>query len=366
MRHADSTFDPGATLSRLVRDLEEIYVVDPPADLCASIDRLARQHQPMPAGRQRSARWFHQPYRLSPVMVVLLICLAVASGVVAVGPFSNRAFELDAGTARVMSAGLGTVVNQTQSIEGYNITIESVYADGNRLIIGYRIDIGAHEQAIDAWLDQPTATTANGQTLMRHGSLGAHVIDGSADSFVWFDTSSLADVGERLHVRLDVSALLVAEFDAGVLGAIVPHSLLTHIADGETLREIPLSTHFDLDVPVQRTRTMSIGVPAMANDHSVTLERISVAPSSTIVWLSGLEEVGRMTLVVPETEPANVRVSNVWQTADGLLAVEFNDPQLERPGIWTLIVEPLKVSSAGGQFIVDQGDMPWVWTFEIE
>lgn len=359
-----TTADAAAT--RLVGDLEAIYAAEPPATLRCAIDRLcAAPQQATTTSRPRGMPRLAGPARrLSPVVAMVLAAVVIGGSVVAVAPFRNRAFQADPGVAYVMQAGLGVAIGQSATVDGYTVTIDSAYADGNRVVIGYSIDPGPHD-VVDVLLHQPALTTADGRRLRGRGTLGAEVVDGAADSLVWFDAPQPASSQDWLGLRLTVDTLLVSEVDAGALERAIPGGIFERLpGDWTTLREVALSRAlvFELGLPVQPTRIIDFGIPATANGVTVVLERVVVAPSETVVWLRGIDAAGMATLTTPGAD-GRARIANAWTTDDGLLALEFTEPLSGRAGAWTLRVEPRLLLD--GDALVGPGEEPWRWTFEL-
>ncbi len=73
-------------------------------------------------------------------VIILIILLIVGVGVViAMSAALRQVIGFDDGLKTIFEQGLGHEIGISQTIEGYTVTLEWAYADGNRLTLAYMI-----------------------------------------------------------------------------------------------------------------------------------------------------------------------------------------------------------------------------------
>ena len=94
----------------------------------------------------------------SAAVVAVLMVLGtnvVAHRATASSQLVDQAFSLRPGMAHIMQAGLVREVNLPQSTCGFTMTIQRVYADANRVVVGYTITGPTNRSFINAFYGGP-------------------------------------------------------------------------------------------------------------------------------------------------------------------------------------------------------------------
>jgi len=175
--------------AHVVRDLHTLYAsASAPEHVHAAIARAVQQRKMEQAQRPARQRGFFGGWQLRTVAVVAALLLAmVAGGTYALAPVLNRAFELDSeydpGLQYVLDNHLYQEMDLSQTIDGYTIHVERVYADANRILVGYTLTGLEGQEFFKFWPANITLTTADGQEL-RVSGLEEPVMDGNSLSDV--------------------------------------------------------------------------------------------------------------------------------------------------------------------------------------
>ncbi len=132
--------------AHVVRDLHTLYTTaSAPAHIDAAIARAVQQRWAEHAQRSARRRGFFGGWQLrgAGVAVALLLALLIGGGVYALGPLLERSLdrvqEHNAGLQYVRDNNMYQEVDLSQTIDGYTIHVERVYADANRILVGYTL-----------------------------------------------------------------------------------------------------------------------------------------------------------------------------------------------------------------------------------
>jgi len=132
-------------LERLVGDLDRMGLASRAAGLPAVHDmRIADALETRAAAPEQTEgvgsrlRVTVRRHRLFALAAVALCVLTMTGATYAAVPVLTRVFDLG-GASRVIQRHLGEEVHRSQTLAGYTMTIERVYADPNRVLIAYSI-----------------------------------------------------------------------------------------------------------------------------------------------------------------------------------------------------------------------------------
>src|SRR5436305_12893922 len=182
-------------LARLVADLDSAYTAStPPPHLRASLQRALHERTPALHDRRLARpapRWFARRSRRVAIVVALVAAIALVGSAVADPTLVDQALSMWAGTAQVATQHLGEDVNLSQSACGFTMTISRVYADANRIIVGYTLTgpAGRRFNNINA---TPTLADAQGHTLPGLEGAGTGVMGSQSGNYMAFDAGSVA------------------------------------------------------------------------------------------------------------------------------------------------------------------------------
>ena len=343
-------------LVRLAREIEAAYATEPPPHLRQAIGRAldarARERRrPPPRPRHRlPLLWMPRHRRPVPFALVAAALLTLAfaiGGVAAIVPrlATNRAFEMDPGLRHVDQAQLGRSVELAQTVDDVTITVRRVYADANRVVVGYAVT-GRDARPVDHFtLVRPTLTTAAGTALPSVGGVGKAGEDGTPGYVEIFDASALAPGVGAEDFRLTIPAVIATRLDNAPPTA-------------AAAREQTVGPWtFRFAVAVLPGRVAEPAQTATAGGVAIRLERVVVTPTETRAYLR-----------FPDTPPL---APGTWQpqlhlaggdwdsrqggaeygvlrpTSGGPYVASFPAALADKRGAWTLTIEALIGVDAG-------------------
>ena len=233
-------------------------------------------------------------------MVIAAALLLVAGAAFAVSSLIQSLVANDAGLAYVYDADLGTELNQSQTIDGYTVTLAWAYADSERLTVAYTIsgltdtlytNLGSRDMRMvwksDTDVELP-AIMGMGNVLDGDDDLTGHASGNRMTFFL-----SQADINTPvldLHMELNVQAVTVQR-RTEVPDASDPALWDTVIG--------PFS--FDFSVPyVSDVRLLNAGQSATDQNITITLEKVVITPSQVSLEVCYVPPSGtRQWLVIP-------------------------------------------------------------------
>ena len=179
----------------------------------------------------------------------------------------------DGGMHAVYEEGLYQEVNSTHSYEGVSVSIDWVYADPNRIIIGWHDE--TEDQQLSAMLE--TLQTAGGQILVNSYAIGDTIEPEERKYFHTF----LAPVEAQSAESIDVEATFAVR-RSPITGrppgnGWVQDELGNWTYENETLGSIAVP----LSIPVTEGRVIAVGQTVEAAAIPMTLERLILSPSAT-------------------------------------------------------------------------------------
>jgi hypothetical protein len=289
---------------------------------------------------------------------------------------------MDPGTQRIIFDGRGKAVDLSQTVDGFTVSIQRVYADANQITIGYTISgppgrtfnnfqlfggyAGAPGRAPTATL--PTLTDAHGHTFTaRPTSWGAGVEDGLGAYLLRYDMAGVPGNPTELRLRLEATAIEAIE----AIGPQTPSSMDGHACqphDDEAGDPCVTLVHgsftFDFTVPVEPSRIAELHQVVATGGTTITLERVVVAPTGTRVALRGVGPDALVELAVEDARyilRAEGAKSVQWTAASQW---DYTSPAVltEKYGTWTLVVTPGPPRNPTGSSI--QGG-PWTFHFVV-
>ncbi len=170
-------------------------------------------------------------------------------------------------------------VNVVRSIGGHNLTIEQVYADQDQVVLAYTVtDLNNKSDKLATLV----ATTTIEHTIVdqNSGYNGGGWYDAQRGLQVNFRSFHLADFqiqAKILHIHLAVERVFINPLTRINMDQPVATTQLQN-ADGPVL--------FDFTTSFYPSRLVTINQTVTVNAKSVTLERVSITPSTTRVFLS--------------------------------------------------------------------------------
>ncbi len=313
--------------------------------------------------------------------VALIAVLTIGIGVViAMNTVLQQFIDYDAGLKAIYEQGLGHEIGISQTHDGYTVTLEWAYADGNRLTVAYIIeDISGRqytELSNDVYRLRVRDTGAEIPFLQGMSAL----IDENGEGVGWGETDVVPTSSRVFKTRThDLSAIEVGNrstldlhLEVGIYGLTSPLPSQVTIEQFEAMKEKPEGIFtFDFSIAlVDEQRVLETQMRVTDQNIAVTLERVTVSPSQTRVIVCFLTpDPARQWTAIPQLTTAEGEVpggGGVRPFLDGDESCQdytYFAGMFNYVGEWRLeITELIGFGSGGGN---DQQRISGSWVFEF-
>lgn len=317
--------------ARFVDDLDTFCAeTTTPAHLRAAIgqalyEQATRQRDHAARRRFTPFPWLSRP--LAMVAVAVLALAIVGGGAYAVVPLIDQAFFNSTGQA-IVQQHLAREVHLSQTACGLTMTIERVYADADRVAVGYTLAGTPPHGAAPA----PHVTTTDGASLAPIAGTGTGIVEGTDAEYQAYDSGGVVGGASQINLRLTAPWVKVVD-SAG------------HMEPGPLACQQPFS--FNLSVPVTPGRIVNVHQTDTHGGGAVTLEKVSLTPAGTSLYVSGQ--------TVPTTARLIVDGQTHYPESGTRTRYDFG-PLMDKHGDWTIIM--------GGQGQAPEGS-DGTWTFHV-
>ncbi len=395
--------DDGAAPGRahLVADLDRAYRAPAPAHLRAAIARAATAAQPIPE-RRRRPRWRR------PTLVAAALLAALVAGVASANvnpPLIDEATRYSPGEGVILRQYAHSV-NVAASACGYTLRLLRIYADANRVVVGYTLSGPAGRPFRSEGADIPVLADArNPRAYIENLNLGASfgVVGPTEGLFAAYDAYKITQGARALRLRLTLpSASLNEDIYPLALGA--PRSSCETYSDGgirqvgppfpvlgaipalaalfpgltNTVHERIVSIHKPLSVaftvPVDPARrVIAPRQTVVAGGPPLTLDHVVVTRSETRVYLrrttpGHILEFLNITLYAGKRRYSEgiPLFHDWWQDhapATRLYDFWFEGPPYIDHGQWTLVVQRDPYVMTAPSRLFSGG--PWIFRFRV-
>lgn len=270
--------------------------------------------------------------RLGWIALGLIVVLASSTAAYALSPQLRQLFtRADAGLLYIEQANLGQELSLSQTTNGFTISVERVYADANRIIIGYNITSPKLTNNFATALQ----LTDNAGTTFPVQEIRSTAVQNTTRAFIAsFDATSVQNPpgGMRLSVEL---------------GETKPASNPKEENKWYSVGT-PVSFNFNIDTKVDR-RIVDLRQTAQSSGIVLRLEQVRISPTGVnailcndssdngaIRWLSS----GTLSTGVTGVDRIQSEASAIG--TEGCHTLKFPAPQYyEQSGEWTLTVNEL-------------------------
>jgi len=291
----------------------------PPPHLHASIGRALHERAIQRRADPPRARLFPRLSRPIAILAAALVgTTAVAGAAYALASLVDQAF-FDPNGQQIVQHNLARSVHISQTACGLTMTVERLYADANRVVIGYTYQGQGPRGAAPA----PQLSTADGTPLSPVGGGGTGSIGNASGNEIAYDSSGIVgDATTALNLRFTAPWVKVMIDNAG------------HVEPGLIACQQPFN--FNLSVPVTPGHVITMRQAVTVGGRELTLEKVSLTPSGTSLYLGG------------ETRPAMADMVVDGQTLHeyggqdnpGLARHDF-PPLMDKHGDWTIVVHAI-------------------------
>ncbi len=363
-RYPDLLLEPSdAETQAVIEQLDAVYTTPAPPPhltLAAALELRAGAAQGERSARQkprvRLVRWVLAPrplaQRLAGVAIAMLLALVLTVGSsYAVGTILDRVLHFEPGTEQIELKNLYQNINQSQTMQGFTLTVAQGYADSNRVIVTFTVEKPAGHTYNHASPLGAALTTRDGLALPGYSGNGYGNRAGDDAYASFFDAAGISGNPQALHLHLAVQGLDVAQQDG----------------NDSTLRQFQIAEpgSFDFSLTFHPGRIANVHQTVTVGGTAVTLERVVVTLSETRIYLHGIDVEGLVSMLsVDGWDSEHGHVGPIGSFASGGQAVVFFSASLfDKHGEWTLTVQ-----TAGGSANVSApsaGNGSWTFHFVV-
>lgn len=310
--------------------------------------------------RERDARRaFGSPYAnhrsLPTLAAAALVAVLLGSFVLVLqrqGRYAGSGHPISSTPSRCTSQPLPVLVDlcthhqltdllQLRPLGMYVIELERAYLDMNQLLITYRVLSQSSGQQTPALVANALVTASQGLSFPLSGGIG----QAQGPDVAQFSMSALPANIHTLHFQVEVKALRIAPQHLPLEGTPLPQPTVVR---GSTTFDFTLSSHGGLVVTPHQMVTIG--------GNSVTLERVSISASQTIV--EGTTQV-KASISLDYTFLLRAAGRNASPTSSGFgnngpFLLVYNDGLLAQHGAWTF--EITAIPGLAG---------PWTFHFNV-
>lgn len=365
----------GQDLSRIVAGVDRTLAPIHAPSVLATIQRLTAERRRQP-GQSAFARRLHPfgwlPARLGvlPLVIALLVIVAIPVAAYQVIPMIQGVLNADGGVRHVVANKLGQTLNLSQTIAGYTVTLQWAYADANRLVVAYAVQQPNGQSLQRRVLSDSSLSDVAGHPLT---FLGGPENEGGGAYVESFDATGLSSRDGQLNLQLAIPLFTaLRQRDIANLQAtpvVVPQAASRQFV-------------FDFTIPEASTapaggeaasREVNVGQTVTVAGQPVTLERVTLSPSETRLYLRGAainttQFMPVLTAADWNSEQPSTWTPGVngdarsWTMADGEVVVSYLASLTSKHGEWSLVVNPREL--VVGPTPIPSGG-PWVFHFHM-
>lgn len=291
--------------------------------------------------------------RLGWALLGLAVALALGTAAYGVQTILNQmlsqAYQVEPGVRHILDEKLGQELDRIQTVDGVTVTLKQVYADANRIVVGYTVDCRGISCGAEARL-----TDNSGAPF----PLQLHV--GQTEGGSRSSGSGWVSVFEADAVQGNPPTLSL--------------DLLVDVTSGSEPLAGPFA--FGVDTPFDPGRAVDVERTALAAGVVVRLERLVITPSETRARVCFSPPAGEPDRWHPGSavlDAGNLRkLDGIAANTD--IAISGNEvcarysfyyPLDDQHGQWTLSVRDLERSDPAepsGQALLSG---PWIFRFEV-
>lgn len=212
---------------------------------------------------QSSSRWRNR-FRLGMPLVAVVATLVLGLVAYAVAPLISQLLAAEQGVAALPMQAIG----QTQTIRGVTVRVDRAYADVNRILVAYTIEVPAGFANSTSGIDGMISLTDDqGAMFPLEDAYGVGNTSQGSAGFASFDAESIAPGTKVVKLQLTLPDVRAKAKDRSI-GDLTAGAFA-----------------FAFQLPVVQGRTVNVGRTVVAKGVPVTLERVVVTPSESRVYL---------------------------------------------------------------------------------
>ena len=351
-------------------------------ELAGHLQRAFTQHQ-QSRSTWKTAR-YRRPSRPSVrTAAILVTVLTIGIGVViAMNTFLQQYLNYDAGLKAIYEQGLGHEIGISQSHEGFTVTLEWAYADGNRLTLAYVIQghPGTQYSNLESRIYRLSLRDTGAEIPFYQGMNAAIDQNGEAvgwgappDTVITFDRILEINTYDLSTIPIGDNTTLALHLEVGAYGITWQRRTQIPLERMNEMYEGPESLFtFDFSIPLMGDqRVMNTLQTAFDQGITLTLKQVTISPSQTRVMVCFTPpDPTRQWTAIPHLTtragevPGGGGVQPLQSVNDETCeAYTYFAGMFDYTGEWQLeITELVGFGSGGGD---DQQRIPGSWVFEF-
>lgn len=283
------------------------------------------------------------------VALVVILLVLVGSVYASEIPILNSLFHMEQGTQHILQTNQYTDFHQSKTVNGFTVTIEKVYADANRVIVGYTVNGNAGQNLNNTFaFGLSTLTTQQGVSLRLMQGVGTSAIGSITGNVFSFDASSIQNDPKNLQLRL-----AIPYGRQPVASAFKINGALT----------------FNFSVPFHPGKVISVHQSVVADGKTIMLERVVITPSETRLYVRGFssqDEMNNYSIAASLSVDGKIYTGGGGYRASDIWTMDFDVPLFDKHGEWA--VEIRKEINLKDPHTGIYGPVPVngaVWTFHF-
>ncbi|HVB22032.1 MAG TPA: DUF4179 domain-containing protein [Ktedonobacteraceae bacterium] len=263
---------------------------------------------------------------LVPVLVGLV--LVTVAFTFTLTPLMSLLLSLQPSGQSLLNKGLFVNINQSQTIDGKTVTLQDGYADASQIVLGYTVSPTNAFGIVGI----PALSTQQAVGLIPDDMLLMASRGNTEGASFHFSSSRITGSPSTLNLRLQI-----------------PISSKTSQGHYKSLGTVI----FNFTLPFHRGKVLTPGLRVTSHGKIATLERVSIAQSSTRIAVQGLDMNEALSATLQPAGKATNSLEDISFATDEPNAWSFiyADDFSKIPGTWT--------------FTVRQGIDTWVFHFTV-
>jgi len=321
-------------------------------ELPANVDLWSGIQKRLPGKKHLKMRRFVPRTRLGWVAMLLVVVLSGGIIVYAIDFAVRQVIQRDPGLDAAYLAKYGQVVNLTQTLGNFSVNVQWVYADANRLAIGYTATV-RDEKRYNNLSPRAALTFEDGTVIRQYGGYGsaiAYTDNNTVGTNAFIDSFAQNPAKPAsAQARLRFSVMLEA-IDQDVIKANSTIDANGNTRTSGLIGPVVGPFRFDLTIGEAPQRTVAVAQSSEDKGIKVTLQQVRITPSQAIALLCfaspdpQIQEWSILaTIDTPKQKvsPFQVLQSTSRTSTPGCYENRFTSALYDDLGDWTLTVTNL-------------------------
>jgi hypothetical protein len=351
--------------------VEEILIKIAREEGPGQVDLWPKIRQSVSPKQENSKRRLIPHTRLGWAVFMTMILLLTTTAVFAVDSIVHRALQEDPGLESAQLKARGQEINQVNTINGFTVTLQWVYADDNRVAMGFSIQGPSEVSYNSINTARMQLTDDRGNIYPSFNGFGTPYETGSTALASSFSVPSAAKpLPETLKLHLSMYTVAVDPTRVVLLPTVAPGESKEQTLENSQPGPVSGPFTFDFDVKPQPGSVLALDQVVESHGIPMTLKNVSITPSETQGELcyggSDIQDWAPIFHLDVGTPLNWDKVSQGTISIPGAACntVHINAPLLDYKGLWTLTVSEIVGFAPDGSSTQKRLAGPWVFRFE--